>query len=65
MLLAGLTLLFLPSSLGCGISTHTEIGYRAIQYLGSASEESSLQIRDILLSHQVDTGIGPDCKIDL
>ena len=53
MLLAVLTLLFIPCSLGCGISTHTEIGFRAIQYFGSATEESALQIRDILLSHQV------------
>ena len=52
MLLAVLTLLFIPCSLGCGISTHTEIGYRAIQYFGSASEESAIKIRDILLSHQ-------------
>ena len=65
MLLAGLTLLFLPWSLGCGISTHTEIGYRALEYFGSASEESSLQIRDILLSHQVDTDKGPDHGLSL
>ena len=67
MLLALLTLLFIPCSLGCGISTHTEIGYRAIQYFGSATEESSLKIRDILLSHQVGTDKEAEClcKIDL
>ena len=48
------TLLLSQDSLGCGISTHTEIGYRAIQYLASAREESSLYIRDILLNHQVE-----------
>ena len=26
-----------PSS-GCGISTHTEVGYRAVEYLGYAEE---------------------------
>ena len=26
-----------PSS-GCGISTHTEVGYRALEYLGYAEE---------------------------
>ena len=62
MLLAAFTFLFIPDILGCGISTHTEIGYRAIQYLASASEDSSVKIRDILLRHQVQIFLS-DCFI--
>ena len=45
--------IFLSVALGCGISTHTEIGYRAIEYLGYSDQESAKFIRDILLNNQV------------
>ena len=45
-------LCFIKSSWGCGISTHTEIGYRAIEYFGGSEEASSQFIRNILQSHQ-------------
>ena len=45
-------LCFMKSSCGCGISTHTEIGYRAIEYLGFSEEASSQFIRNIMQSHQ-------------
>ena len=43
---------FIESCWGCGISTHTEIGYRAIEYFGYSDDASSHFIRNILLKHQ-------------
>ena len=39
-------------TLGCGISTHTEIGHRAIEFFGYDSTESTEFIRNILLNNQ-------------
>ena len=36
----------------CGISTHTEIGFRALEFLGSSDDEDVVFIRSILLKHQ-------------
>ena len=47
------TLLFIVSVSGCGISTHTEIGYRAIEYFARAGDANTEFIRNILLKHQV------------
>lgn len=54
MFLNGISVfIFIPVTLGCGISTHTEIGYRAIEYFGYSDQESAKFIRNILLNHQV------------
>ena len=54
--LSWLLLLLIDGSLSCGISTHTEVGHRAIQYYAAAREENSVRIREILLNHQVTPG---------
>ena len=36
----------------CGISTHTEIGFRALEFLGASDDPDVQHIRDILLRHQ-------------
>ena len=36
----------------CGISTHTEIGFRALEFLGSSEDEDVQFIRSVLLKHQ-------------
>ena len=54
MLLCLLLLLLSVFSLldACGISTHTEIGFRALHFFSSSEDENSQFIRDILLKHQ-------------
>ena len=37
---------------GCGISTHTEIGFRALEFLGSSDDADVQFILSILLKHQ-------------
>ena len=39
--------------LGCGISTHTEIGFRAVEYFAKSSDQTTELFRNILLKHQV------------
>ena len=47
------TILWSVSVSGCGISTHTEIGYRAIEYFARDSNDNTDFIRNILMKHQV------------
>merc|ERR1719369_264701 len=45
--------LYCPATLdACGISTHTEIGYRALEFLGSSDVADDQFIRSVLLEHQ-------------
>ena len=37
---------------GCGISTHTEVGFRALEFLALQQEEAAQEIRQLLLRHQ-------------
>ena len=50
----GFLVLFLVSIgvQSCGISTHTEIGFRALEFLGLSEDPDVQHIRDILLKHQ-------------
>ena len=41
----------ITSLYGCGISTHTEIGFRALEFLGSSEDADVQFIRSILLKH--------------
>jgi len=43
---------YLHVAFGCGISTHTEIGYRAIEFFGYDPTDSTDFIRNILLNNQ-------------
>ena len=41
----------------CGISTHTEIGFRAIEFLGSSDDEDVVFIRSELMTNLIYCGI--------
>ena len=52
LLLAVLLLLLVKRGHGCGISTHTEVGFRALEFLALQQEEAAQEIRQLLLRHQ-------------